>query len=278
MSSMIANMAPPDASGDPDPGIVQAYKARLQALGCSRGLTGKCIRTILHLIPWLSASGTGIETLDTRVLHRFLNHDCACPGPRGYPLASNLYMRRLVLGWKALGHARRYRSEIVNYADDFCVAGKAPTADMLVAVKRLMDRLKLPINEQKTRCLRCPEEPINFLGHRIGRNYGLHGRPYIGTRPSKASVQSICRRISEQTAARHGDDEHRGHGKAPELDDLRVGELLPPRTGRPGLLGNQQPFDETAATVALPEAQGEKREVRALPEPPAVETPRPDPP
>ena len=120
------------------------------------------------------------------------------------PLASNLYMRRFVLGWKVLGHARRYCSEIVNYADDFCVVGKAPAADMLAAVKRLMDRLKLPINEQKTRCLRCPEEPTDFLGHRIGRNYGLHGRPYIGTRPSRASVQSICRRISEQTAARYG--------------------------------------------------------------------------
>ena len=120
------------------------------------------------------------------------------------PLASNLYMRRFVLGWKALGHARRFCSEIVNYADDFCVVGKAPAAEMLVAVERLMDRLKLPINEQKTRCLRCPEEPIDFLGHRIGRNYGLHGRPYIGTRPSKASVQNICRRISEQTAARYG--------------------------------------------------------------------------
>ena len=88
------------------------------------------------------------------------------------PLLSNLYMRRFVLGWKASGHARRYCSEIVNYADDFCVVGKAPAADMLVAVKRLMDRLKLPVNEQKTRCLRCPEEPIDFLGHRIGRMEG----------------------------------------------------------------------------------------------------------
>ena len=48
------------------------------------GLIGKCLRTILHLITWLSANGTGIETLDIRVLHQFLNHDCACPGPRGY--------------------------------------------------------------------------------------------------------------------------------------------------------------------------------------------------
>lgn len=29
-------------------------------------------------------SGTRIETLDIRVLHHFLNHDCACPGPQGY--------------------------------------------------------------------------------------------------------------------------------------------------------------------------------------------------
>ena len=42
------------------------------------------------------------------------------------PLASNLYMRRLILGWKVLGHARRLRAEIVNYADDLCVLGKAP--------------------------------------------------------------------------------------------------------------------------------------------------------
>ena len=84
MSSTITNMVPPDASGDPDPSIVQDYKARLQALGYSPGLTGKCIRTILHLIAWLSANGAGIETLDICVLHRFLKHDCACPGPRGY--------------------------------------------------------------------------------------------------------------------------------------------------------------------------------------------------
>ena len=128
--------------------------------------------------------------------------------PQGAPISpvlSNIYMRRFILGWKVLGHARRYRSEIVNYADDFCVLGKAPAAEMLAAVRRLMEALKLPVNERKTRCLRCPEEPMEFLGYRIGRNYRPHGKGcYIGTRPSKASVQSICRKISEQTAARYG--------------------------------------------------------------------------
>ena len=121
------------------------------------------------------------------------------------PLLSNLYMRRFILGWKVLGYARRFCAEIVNYADDFCVLGKASSVEMLAAVKRITDELKLPINEQKTRCLRCPDEALEFLGYRIGRNYRPQGRgTYIGTRPSQASVQSICRRISEQTVKRYG--------------------------------------------------------------------------
>ena len=84
MSSMITNMASPEAGGEPEPGIVQHYTARLQALGYSPSLTGKCTRTIRHLITWLPANGTELETLDIRVLHRFLQHGCACPGPRGY--------------------------------------------------------------------------------------------------------------------------------------------------------------------------------------------------
>ena len=121
------------------------------------------------------------------------------------PLASNLYMRRFVLGWKMLGYARHFRSEIVVYADDLCVLGKAPAANMQAAVERLMARLKLPVNERKTRCLRCPKEPLEFLGYRIGRNFRPGGKgAYIGTRPSKASVRSICREISELTRPRHG--------------------------------------------------------------------------
>ena len=118
------------------------------------------------------------------------------------PLLSNIYMRRFILGWKALGYARRFGAEIVNYADDFCVLGKAPAAEMLAVVNRLMERLKLPVNAQKTRC---PGESLEFLGYRIGWNYRpTDGRRYIGTRPSKASVQSICRRIGEETDRRRG--------------------------------------------------------------------------
>ena len=37
------------------------------------------------------------------------------------PLLSNLYMRRFILGWKVLGHERRFQAKIVNYADDLVI-------------------------------------------------------------------------------------------------------------------------------------------------------------
>ena len=81
--------------------------------------------------------------------------------------------------------------------------GRAPAPEMLVAVEALMERLKLPMNAEKTRCCRVPEESMTFLGYRIGRNHRPGtGAAYIGTRPSRSSVQSICRRVSELTTPR----------------------------------------------------------------------------
>ena len=168
------------------------------------------------------------------------------------PLLSNIYMRRFILGWKVLGYARRFGAEIVNYADDFCVLGKAPAAEMLAVVNRLMARLKLPVNAQKTRCLRCPEESLEFLGYRIGWNYRpTDGSRYIGTRPSKASVQSICRRISAHTGRRYVG--WSAEGVVGRLNRMMsgMGKLLHPRTGPSGLQDGGPARDPAAATVVL---------------------------
>ena len=115
------------------------------------------------------------------------------------PLLSNLYMRRFVLGWKVLGPAQRFRADIVNYADGIVILGKESAAAMREAVEDMLKRLKLPLNAEKTRCVRVAEESFGFLGYRVGRNYRQDtGRAYIGTRPTQASVQRICRRVKRQ--------------------------------------------------------------------------------
>ena len=181
------------------------------------------------------------------------------------PLFSNIYMRRFILGWKVLGYAQRFKAEIVNYADDLAVLGRAPAAEMLTAVEGLMQRLKLPMNAEKTRCCRVPEESMTFLGYRIGRNYRRDtGRAYIGTRPSPASVQSVCRRVSELTTRRDG-------FLPPRVVVARLNRVL---TGwanyftlgqvSPALRGGRPPRDAAAAPVALSQAQGATRELRAF--------------
>ena len=127
-----------------------------------------------------------------------------CPqGAPISPLLANLYMRRVVLGWKVLGHARRFGAEIVSYADDVVICCRRGGAEALAALGDLLMRLKLTLNAQKTWVCRLPEEQFDFLGYTIGRCWSPKtGRAYLGTRPSKRSVERLCRAVSAQTARR----------------------------------------------------------------------------
>ena len=102
------------------------------------------------------------------------------------PLLSNLYMRRFVLGWKTLGHAKRLKAEMVNYADDFVICCRGTAVEALPVMRSMMDRLRLTVNEAKTRICRLPDEPVDFLGYTIQRCWSPRtGRAYLGTRPSR---------------------------------------------------------------------------------------------
>ena len=118
------------------------------------------------------------------------------------PLLSNLYMRRFVLGWKVLGHAKRLDAHIVNYADDFmiCCRGSADRAELVM--RTMMKHLKLTVNEDKTRTCHLPEETFDFLGYTLGRCYSVKtGRAYLGTRPSKKRIAALCQVIHERTTS-----------------------------------------------------------------------------
>ena len=138
------------------------------------------------------------------------------------PLLANLYMRRFVLGWKALGHERRLDAHIVNYADDFVICCRRDGAEALRQMQRMMARLNLTVNEAKTRLCRAPEEPFDFLGYTIGWCRSPQtGRRYIGTRPSRKRIGLICQAIHAATAGRTYRQEVRV--KVEELNRMLIG-------------------------------------------------------
>ena len=163
-------------------------------------------RHLLHLIKmWLQAP---VEESDDRGRKRRTtrNKDEGRGTPQGSPISpllSNLYMRRFVLGWKMLGHEQRLDARVINYADDMVICCR-DTADQAVSAMRvMMQRLKLTVNESKTHVRRLPGETFDFLGYTIGRCYSREtGRAYWGTRPSKKKVQRLCREISVVTSRR----------------------------------------------------------------------------
>ena len=116
------------------------------------------------------------------------------------PLLSNLYLRRFVLGWKKLGHEERWKAYIVNYADDLVICCRVRAERALAEMRTMMSKLKLTVNESKTRVCYLPEEKFDFLGYTFGRCYSMRkGRVFLGTVPSKKRVQRICRAISDET-------------------------------------------------------------------------------
>ena len=160
-------------------------------------------KALLHLIKlWLDAP---VEETDRRghVQRTTRNKDEHRGTPQGAPLSpllANLYMRRFVLGWKTLGHEQRLQARIVNYADDFVICCRGTAEQAMLTMRSMMERIKLTVNEKKTKLCRVPDETFDFLGYTFGRCYSPKtGRAYLGTRPSRKKVQKLCAAISEQT-------------------------------------------------------------------------------
>jgi RNA-directed DNA polymerase len=163
-------------------------------------------RHLLGLIKrWLEAP---VEEVDERGRHHRTtrNKDEGRGSPQGSPLSpllANIYMRRFVCGWKTLGHERRLKASIVNYADDFVICCRGSADEALATMRGMMAKLKLTVNEAKTRVCRVPEETFDFLGYTIGRCYSPQtGRAYIGTRPSAKKIARLRDEIRELTDRR----------------------------------------------------------------------------
>jgi len=151
---------------------------------------------------WLE---TAVEETDEKGNRRRTtrNQDEGKGTPQGAPISpllANLYMRRFVLGWTRSATARVLDARIVNYADDFVICCRTGADEAAARMRLMMARLKLTVNEQKTRVCRLPEETFDFLGYTFGRLYSPRtGRAYLGPTPSAKKVSSLRGEISELT-------------------------------------------------------------------------------
>jgi RNA-directed DNA polymerase len=165
-------------------------------------------RRVLHLIKmWLDCPveetdqrGRTTRTTEARDHRRGI--------PQGSPLSpllANLYMRRFVLGWKKLGLERSLGTRLVTYADDLvilCRRGSAETA--LHHLRAIMGKLKLTVNEEKTRICKVPDGEFDFLGYTFGRMYSPRtGQARLGQRPSKKSIKRVVDKVHALTVRAH---------------------------------------------------------------------------
>src|ERR1019366_7191189 len=162
-------------------------------------------RRVLHLIKmWLDCP---VEETDdrgrkTRTTEARDNRRGVPQGSPISPLLANLYMRRFVLGWKMLGLERSLGSRIVTYADDLVVLCKKGNAEAaLQRLREIMGKLKLTVNDEKTRICKVPEGQFDFLGYTFGRMYSARtGKAYLGYRPSKKSIKRMVENVHVLTA------------------------------------------------------------------------------
>ena len=108
------------------------------------------------------------------------------------PLLANIYMNRFLKHWRLTGRGEAFRAQVVSYADDFVILSRGCAAEALAWTKAVMTRLGLTLNEAKTSLRNARQERFTFLGYSFGPHwYKANGQWYLGTSPSKKSVQRL---------------------------------------------------------------------------------------
>jgi RNA-directed DNA polymerase len=155
---------------------------------------------MLHLIQmWLKVPVEERDEKGSKRLTGGKENDRGTPqGGVISPLLANLYMNRMLKGWRQTGRAEKFQAQIVNYADDFVILSRGKAKEALGWTRGVLERLKLTLNEKKTSLRNARREQFDFLGYTFGPHFSRRtGWKYIGYSPSKKSVQRIKETVGD---------------------------------------------------------------------------------
>lgn len=157
-------------------------------------------RQMLHLIKmWLKVPVEEREENGKRRLTGGKDNDRGTPqGGVISPALANLYMNRMLKGWRQTRRGEQFQARIVTYADDFVILSRGYAKESLEWTRGVVERLQLTLNEKKTSIRNARQEQFNFLGYTFGPHYSMRtGRQYIGYSPSTKSVTRIKEKVGD---------------------------------------------------------------------------------
>src|ERR1035437_3494737 len=116
------------------------------------------------------------------------------------PLLANLYLHILDRIWERNNLKQRLGARIVRYADDtgiLCKRGKTDKA--MATLRQILERLKLTLNETKTKIVNAHKGKFDFLGFTLWMRESRIGKLYPHVEPSKKSLRTIKDRVTNLT-------------------------------------------------------------------------------
>ena len=173
--------------------------AKLMAVVAERIVDGG----ILHLIKqWLKAPIIGEDERGVRktVGGGKANKKGTPQGGVISPLLANCYLHILDRIWHRQHLKEKLQAHLVRYADDFVVMCRKGSEEPLKAVRHVLDRLGLSLNEAKTHIVDATQESFNFLGFTIQMSRGARtGKAYPNVKPADQSLKKIKAKLTALT-------------------------------------------------------------------------------
>jgi len=116
------------------------------------------------------------------------------------PLLANIYLNLLDKAVNRVGGKfYKYGIKIIRYADDFVLMARKIPEKSLKYLNVMFNKMKLLLNEDKSRRLNAQEEAFDFLGFTFRYSEDLFGRKdkYWNVEPSKKSQKKVRSKIRE---------------------------------------------------------------------------------